>query len=286
MALELALETKLVDRTKANAEAQMVGRSPFSKLGPANESEVRVAKTESNITLSKAIELWCEIKIRGKHHTNNYRRIAKIVDGFKCDQKQLDLIIITLTQFQNEPDFSLKAGLFISALINEGKGREYSINVTAYDKPLDCLAYRNKKKVVIEGNVGDRLAWGILRGKVTLNGSCREGVAQMARGGRVFVNGNADDVAGIEMNGGFLAIRGNAGDRLGEFNKGGRTRVLGNCGAKVGDNMERGVISVSGFCVSIGKPNGGRINISGKMAWPKAEHETSQARQSQWKYSR
>ena len=89
-------------------------------------------------------------------------------------------------------------------------------------------------QLIIEGNVGDRVAAGMT-------------------GGTVQVIGNARHEAGASMSGGTLVISGSAGDRLGGATpgaakgiSGGEILVGGSAGGDVGARARRGLIVVRG----------------------------------------
>ena len=89
-------------------------------------------------------------------------------------------------------------------------------------------------ELIIEGNVGDRVAAGMT-------------------GGMVRVIGNVRHEAGVSMSGGTLAISGSAGDRLGAATpgaargiSGGEILLGGSAGDDVGARARRGLIVVQG----------------------------------------
>lgn len=120
--------------------------------------------------------------------------------------------------------------------------------------------------IIVEGDVGQRLAEGMTGGEIAVHGSAGPFAATAASGGRITVHGDAGASAGGTLHGAMagltgatLIIRGRAGDRLGDSMRSGLilvanagdhagcravagTIVAGSLGAHPGYGMKRGTI--------------------------------------------
>jgi formylmethanofuran dehydrogenase subunit C len=119
--------------------------------------------------------------------------------------------------------FDVKGGRSASARVIGDVRRAHRIGAVMADGNL-----------VVEGDVGSRLAMGMT-------------------GGRIDILGSAGDDAGLGMSGGSLRIRRNAGDRVGggvpgasRGMTGGEIVVDGSVGADAGARMRRGLLFVGG----------------------------------------
>ncbi|VVC00711.1 Molybdenum-containing formylmethanofuran dehydrogenase 1 subunit C [uncultured archaeon] len=115
-----------------------------------------------------------------------------------------------LAAFQDEELFGERAGLFLSAMINSGRQKQYEVFTGHLEVPLEFLGERNTKDVIVRGDVGRALGRGMLTG-------------------RILVTGNAGDMVGYSMVRGKILIRGNAGVSLGTYMQGGEIIVGGTC---------------------------------------------------------
>jgi formylmethanofuran dehydrogenase subunit C len=132
---------------------------------------------------------------------------------------------------------------------------------------LDCVgAGLSRGVIIVEGDVGQRLAAGMTGGEIDVAGSAGPFAATAATGGRITIKGDAGASAGGTLhgardglNGATLVIKGRAGDRLGDTMRRGLivvtaagdhtgcraiagTIVAGRIGAEPGYGMRRGTI--------------------------------------------
>ncbi|MFH0860781.1 MAG: hypothetical protein V1921_06235 [Candidatus Altiarchaeota archaeon] len=227
--------------------------------------------------------------------------------GFDFDSKQVQKLIYALeAQHGDDKDYTQKAGVFLSAIMQGSTVKEFNITVV---KPLDWLCYmlEGGKNVTINGTVGANLGDQMKDGKITVNGDAGMSVGNEAFGGRIIVNGNAGEFVGNGMAGGNVLVKGNAagragykmeagditiagscGDGLGQWMlagnihvkknagndtglgiKGGKLKVDGDVGENTGWNMEKGIIELGGDYKSLSEDiQGGRILHKGKQIWP------------------
>ncbi len=153
----------------------------------------------------------------------NINYSAKAVEEFSNDFWKLQEL------YTDFADFKSKAGIFLSALTNVKVGdKDLNLNLRDLKEPLDYLgSFLEKGRIIIEGNVGDRLG-------------------HMMKSGCVEVKGNAGEKAGSDMYGGQIIIHGDVGHRAGHYMWSGKMEIKGNTGYMLGYNMLGGEITVHG----------------------------------------
>ncbi len=163
----------------------------------------------------------------------------------------MDNVIAFLSQFQYIERFPVMAGFFLSALVNTGKDNEYTIRTRLLSIRLERLGEGNKKKVIVDGPVGDRCGYTYVGSSFLVKGDAGTAFGDGATGGLLIVEGSAGALVGIHLNGAMIIIHGNAG-------------------ASLGSNMQQGVIRVNGTIASIGdRKKMGEIYQGEKLIWSK-----------------
>ncbi len=107
-------------------------------------------------------------------------------------------------------------------------------------------------RLVVEGDVGDRLAEGLAGGTVEVTGCVGDRAGAEMLGGRMLIRGNAGDLLGAALPGsrrgmreGVILVEGDAGDDLGLLMRRGVIAVRGRIGERAGRSMIAG--SIFGF---------------------------------------
>ena len=119
-----------------------------------------------------------------------------------------------------------KAGMFLNALINCGKDKTYTIHTIENGEDITWFGYRNRKEIMVLGDVGDYFANRMEGGLITVNGNVHGDMGQDMRDGEVIITGNAGSV-GYELKGGKITIEGNA-NKVGQFSAGGEIHINGD----------------------------------------------------------
>jgi len=153
---------------------------------------------------------------------------------------------LVLAEFQDEEAFSVKAGTFLSALINRGKYSDYVIHTGHLTNRIDVLGFENEKNILVRGNVGNAVGGHMKKGLLVIEGDVTTRVGVVMKDGLIEVMGNAGAETGYSLNGGKIMVKGNSGD-------------------KVGDHMIGGEIHIEGKIGSIGKVVHGKIFHKGKL---------------------
>lgn len=226
----------------------------FGRFRPEEEKAARPSAAKNSGVLDLFWEIWKlpfrDAKNGSSMFSEFYQAACEAAKQVRYTAADVEFFSIALIERQDEFDFSSKAGLVISALINSGKDKSFMIHTRGLDAGIHSLGYHNTKDIVVKGDVGGDFA------------VCMEG-------GLAIVEGNAGNRCGAHMKGGRISVSGSAGSSLGVIMEGGEILVLGDCridnwAMGVGKFMKGGSIIVMGRAESVGhKMKGGRITISG-----------------------
>jgi hypothetical protein len=221
----------------------------FGMFKPESEQAVRKAEVVKDKKLDELLAAWKGIRWLGLAHPTEriFLSYYDAIRNIEYSARDIENLSIALVIFQDEHDFSPRAGHFLSALIFNGKEQEYVIH-TAGLPMLACLCTLNNKKVVIDGDGGRYLG-------------------DKMNGGSIIVKGDAEDYCGMWMENGSISVRGNALDFCGYTLKGGKINVEGNAGQRCCDHMDGGEIHVRG---SVGNKFGwgalkGKVRVDGDI---------------------
>jgi len=188
----------------------------FGMYKKENEKKVRNVDIVKDEVIENIKKIWIEAGDKSCFAIylaweGYYRSVIYALDFPKSrdySPKDVEKFCLLLSEFQNERDFTAKAGLFLSALINNRNSTEYVLHTSHFPEPLCCIGYRNKKRIMVNGDVGDF-------------------VGNYMEGGMIVVEGNADKWAGSDMKDGIIKIKGRARECVGRLMQGGEIRVDG-----------------------------------------------------------
>ncbi|MDP2628921.1 MAG: hypothetical protein Q8P15_03425, partial [Nanoarchaeota archaeon] len=218
--------------------------------------------------------------------------IVECVKEFKYSSKDVRDFSIQLKKYENEFLFSQKAGLILSALINNSTEESFEVVTEHLTKLPHFLGRVNTKNMVVFGNGGFTFGYHMENGNVTVKGNTDGSLGSEMRNGEILVEGNSDDV-GFEMKGGKIEVKGsicsdlpaflcaagffmedgliiisNAKDiDVGSGMKGGKIIVENSDRCILGEEMLEGLIKInSGVVNAVGEnAKGGRIDINGEI---------------------
>ncbi len=114
-------------------------------------------------------------------------------------------------------------------------------------------AQMTQGQLVVEGNVGMHVGWGMCGGEITVRGDAHDWVGPEMSGGRIVVHGNAGHMVGSAYRGqpsglcgGEILVHGNVRNETGGAMRRGLIAVGGDAGDFTGVNMIAGTIIVMG----------------------------------------
>ncbi len=199
--------------------------SRFGPFKPESEQKIRMHEVESNKAIVEMKRVWRGTSISIKR--DNYPQLSGKIKELEYSAKDVEAFSLALAEFQGEENFSKKAGLFLSVLINNGQENEFIIHTAHLSEPVQFIGNGNTKNIIVKGDTGN----------------C---VGHMMESGAIIVEGNSGDMAGMEMTGGAITVMGNAGKDIGNRMKGGTMIVEGCAGQNIGSVMKGGTITVRG----------------------------------------
>jgi hypothetical protein len=229
----------------------------FRRFGPEIEGRVRDAISRSGHEpgLMRIIDAWHRVRpIEVYDFEDMYYQALGPVGGLACRKEDIEMFSLTLRQFENEATFDMKAGLFLSALINDSPDESFTIHTSHLDARLHYIGSYNKKDIIVNGHAGDLAA------------------SDMG-GGSILIHGDAGGSLAIGLRGGIIRVDGNAGEKAGFMMKGGSIHISGDAGPESGFNMYGGELHVDGrFALPSAlfqEISTGKIYHKGALIWPR-----------------
>jgi formylmethanofuran dehydrogenase subunit C len=239
--------------------------------------ERKAIKPKNTKTIAHILELWNEIRISryGTHDEDIYRNISKKLKSRDYGAEEVERFCIRLIELKDSYDdpnlFNRVAGLFISALVNNGRDEEYTLQLNHLDKPLDHIGHYNEKRIKIDGNAGWACGLFMKNGRIEVFGDAGGGVGGHMENGEIIIHGNVDgkeigEVGGYMTNG-RIVIDGKVNGKIGEMMKSGQITIKGKVFGKVGELMQGGTIQIGKDVIgNVGKSlNRGTITIEGNV---------------------
>jgi hypothetical protein len=260
---------------RTNDVPAMTIRGRFRGYKPEAEKASRKAEVKENEALTQLKAVWKDWQYHvGEGVDGNYRYISRIVESsqivenLQYTEKDVEDFSIIVAEFQDDYLFSVKAGIFLSALINYGDGKDFVIQSRHLMAPPDYLGYllghENEKNVIVDGDIGNGVGLGMICGSIIVKGNADSSVGMEMKSGSIIVSGDVGHLIGSSMKGGSIVVGGNAGG-IGDRISGGDITVNGDIGIRVGYWMKGGSITVKG---NVGRDvgeimTGGTINLEG-----------------------
>ena len=136
--------------------------------------------------------------------------------------KQMPAAIITeasvaLGVYSTHEHFKYRAGVFLTALVNNSPDEEHTLFTRGYSQPPVSIANKLRKKLTVHGTTG-RYAGDYNQGELILAGNTGPWLG-FGNAGKIILTGDAGKFAG-QLNKGHITINGNAGDDFGDVNMG------------------------------------------------------------------
>jgi formylmethanofuran dehydrogenase subunit C len=235
--------------TKQNPDAARVAANKrFGRFRPEEERIARKTDVKEDAVLELLKRAWADFRFDPKKHfgDDNYEAALEAVKGIPYCSSDVEKLSLALAEFQGIEGFPIRAGNFLSALINGGSDSDYVIHTDHLDQKIDFLGRRNRKKITVMGDVGSEVGYGMDGGSITVKGDAEDNAGKWMRDGLIAVEGNAGENLGFCMQGGLVVVEGDAGDTVGHGMKGGVINVRGNAGWGVGCEAGAGYIILEG----------------------------------------
>jgi formylmethanofuran dehydrogenase subunit C len=269
----------------------MAARKRFGRYKKEGSSTVRDADVRQDIAgVGTLLRFWEDggrsfdyFSVRSDYALRAYKDNCALAKRLDYTAEDVERFSIILAEHQDVDAFWYRMSGCLSTLIDSGADPEYTIHVGKLLSAPSFLGWRNRKDLLVIGDVGYSFVSGMTDGSVRAEGLVKDDLAKGMTGGVVEIFGDAGGGAGIHLGGGEVSIRGSvtkyaamymtggtltiggdAGSRLGFAMQGGVVRVKGNA-ESISDDMAGGEVHVDGEIGSIGDIKGGKIFHKGKL---------------------
>jgi formylmethanofuran dehydrogenase subunit C len=221
--------------------------SRFRSFAPEAEKEVREAEVQRSPIIDKMRKRWEGMGFSESidERDKSYRECLDAISGLEYSAKDVESFSLVLFEYKHDGAWTMKPGMFLSALINEGREYDYTVHTTGIENFL-LLGYRNRKHVVIDGDGGSDLAESMEKGRIEVKGSAGHDCGRNMEGGSIIIEGDMGDFCGAQMIDGLIRVRGDAGKNCGHLKRKGTIIVQGDADEYCGNKMEGGSIYVRG----------------------------------------
>jgi hypothetical protein len=272
--------TKKPEQKTANVPALVIG-GRFSRFKKEDEKAIRKTDVSEDQVLAQMKQVWKAHdipEIPGALETELYYELISNLSLPDYSSDDVEKLSLALAEFQNEKWFSYKAGIFLSALINKGKEKDYTIHTQHLEPPIYYLGYRNRKNIIVEGDVGDHLGDSMKCGTIRVRGNGGTSVGNFMEGGLIIVEGNVKGNIGYSLEGGRIIVEGNASGCVGNGMNAGTITIKGLVNGDIGPSMSGGEIHIGGgdyisvvFSFFASNPCG-KIYHMGKLIWDNGKY--------------
>ena len=231
----------------------------FGRFRPETEQLVRSPAISSDAELEALKSVWASISASAIYPDNSsyspfsssgvYRRLME----HSFTSRLISRFSLALADFQQESEFTDKAGYFLSALVAGSRDWRFAIHTSHLSYVPDNIGFFNEKMVEVRGDAGHFVGSDMVCGAVTVDGDCGIHAGADMSGGTLIIKGDSFFALGINMSGGTITIEGDAGSSI------------GNC-------MSGGTINLEGTFRSISDMDmmsGGRIFHKGRLIFEK-----------------
>lgn len=213
------------------------------------KAEKPLVSRKAEIRANKAVEEMIGILVEPRPHIvlcdeayDKYSERVKRIGYTASDIEGFSLAMLELSGVEN---FRARAGILLSALINNGDAEDYTVHTPEFPK-IDFLGIHNIKKITVSGDVGCQCGEMGNGGSIFIYGNAGDALGRCMENGEIIVKGDSGNNSGEGMKSGGIRIEGNAGDMTAYGMKSGRIIIEGNAGDNVGGAMEGGEIIIRG----------------------------------------
>jgi hypothetical protein len=239
----------------------------FGRYKTEGEKAVRKADVKEDLVLQQFRTAWRSWIRDEFSNERDYDQVLALIRDIRYSAEDVEKFSLALAfpEFQDKERFSSSAGLFLSVVINNGDDQDYIIH-TRHLQPIDFFGFRNRKNIIVEGDIGSWLGSEMKSGSITVKGDAKRLIGNRMEGGTITVKGCAAGTVGRNMKGGTIVIEGDGGYDIGEVMEGGSITILGMAGHDVGCSMRGGSIYLEADYAGISDQIfGGRIYHRGKL---------------------
>jgi hypothetical protein len=237
----------------------------FGRFKPEIEKETKRLNVKENNVLKQLGKVFDGYYLGTSNYDFNRacENIPKLVRGIRYTSQEINDFIIQHNKLNGCLDyvFETKLGLFLSALINNCDEKELVVITQHLDFSIPHLGQKNRKNIIVKGDVGDFLGDRMKRGSIKVEGNADRCPGWFLEGGTIEIEGDAGNQIGSAMKGGRIIIKGNAGDDVGSLMFGGEISLNGEYLSLAWDMRGGDIYHKDKLLVKNGKILGGRLNL-------------------------
>ena len=182
----------------------------FKGFKPETEQKVRKPEIKRDLKLEAIIGKWKgflkEFSILDGTLVGAYQKAGMMLKDILVTKNDVEAFSIVLADFQDEENFRQKAGLFLSAMVNNAQGNGFIIHTKHLSRKIDMLGYNCVKEVRVDGDIGDFVGYANAGGIITIAGDTGRSAGFSMTSGIIRIMGQVGDEAGWGMKGGELHI--------------------------------------------------------------------------------
>ena len=124
----------------------------IGKQEEVKEEKITVIRNPNLEKICRSYEKWLERD--EQYWRDSYDHALKTFSRKKYTTKDIEDFSVELLKYKGKKHFE-KTGLFLSALINSSKDKEFTILTEHLAQRINFIGYCNKKIVNVKGNVGN-----------------------------------------------------------------------------------------------------------------------------------
>lgn len=180
-------------QANSNTRKKLLG---FERYGAGERTVVRKPIVRKDMVLEQLKVAWEQFKDSATLHNEDrdglienedIARLIQDIQGIPYGADDVAALCLELSGYEKKEWFSVKAGAFITRLIQRGEDREYQLFVSHLVVPISFITLLTDKKVTVDGNVG-------------------VGAGHKMQDGTLIISGNGGDIVGEGMSGGVIHL--------------------------------------------------------------------------------
>jgi hypothetical protein len=192
---------------KKNPSSSTAADKRFKRYKDETEKAARRPSVTQDGVQRRFLDVWNTIAMPDEYGNKEYfDDLVATLSQLDYSPEDVERFCVALVDLQQGKESIFKAGLFLSALVEAGKDEGYTVHTQGIEK-ISKLGYRNRKRLIVKGDVGFALGLDMSDGSITVEGNADRLVAQGMTGGRITVKGDVADI-GEWKKGGDVYIEG------------------------------------------------------------------------------
>jgi len=228
----------------------LAASSRFKGFAPETDQPLREAHVEKDAKLEELLAMIRSIKLESRWDSRElYKRIEPSTRGHHFSSNDIAKFSLALAECAGEVQFDVKAGLLLSALMNNCQDERFSIFTSQLERHPSFLGFRNTKHVEVNGPLSGDAGYWMESGSLLVKGDVKGDAGYGIAGGSIIVEGDVWGGTGSCMHGGRIEVKGNASGTVGDWMEGGEI-TLWKKYVDIGVNYMRGKIYHEGKLIA------------------------------------